>query len=146
MHGKSEDEIIIRCSERNETVARLEAVIQRILSEESELTLFLDGTQYYIPTRQILFFETGEKLIGAHTVSDMFYTDRKLYELEERLPYYFVRISKSCIINTLEVISIKKNITGPGEVCFKNCTKKVYVSRAYYKTLKDRIYEVRLRK
>ena len=75
----------------------------------------------------------------------MYYTDLKLYELEERLPKSFMRISKSCIINVNAVSSIHKEITGICEAFFRDTVKKVYVSRGYYKQFREKINETRLK-
>ena len=61
----------------------------------------------------------------------------KLYELEEILPKNFCRISKSTILNVNHIYSISKNITGVSLVEFQETYKKVYVSRYYYKILKN---------
>ena len=45
-------------------------------------------------------------------------------------------------INRL-ISAIRKNLTGASEVMFKNCDKKVYLSRSYYRLLRDKLGEVR---
>ena len=60
----------------------------------------------------------------------------RLYELEEFLPSYFLRVSKSTILNSKEVYSITKSLTASSLVEFRGTHKKVYVSRNYYKALK----------
>lgn len=52
------------------------------------------------------------------------------------LPSYFLRVSKSTILNTREVYSITRNLTAASLVEFSGTHKKVYVSRSYYKALK----------
>ncbi len=67
----------------------------------------------------------------------------KLYELEELLPEYFMRISKSTILNTNKIYSISKNLTASSIIEFQNTHKKAYVSRHYYKQLNLRLLEGR---
>jgi DNA-binding LytR/AlgR family response regulator len=74
----------------------------------------------------------------------MYETQLKLYELEGRLPQYFVRISKSCIANIMKIDSISRNITGASEISFVKTNKIVYCSRSYLKMLTDKIKEMRL--
>ena len=50
-------------------------------------------------TTSVKVFETEEKVVYAHTKDDMFQVKYRLYELEEILPGYFMRISKSTILN-----------------------------------------------
>ena len=90
-----------------------------------------------------MFFETEDKEIRVHTKKEIYDTDYKLYELEELLPGYFMRISKSTIVNLKHVYSITRNLTASSLVEFANCHKQVYVSRNYYKALVERLAEKR---
>ena len=55
-----------------------------------------------------------------------------------------MRVSKSCILNTAAVRALTHNITGSGEVTFDGCEKKVYISRAYFKVVKEKIHRMHL--
>ena len=90
-----------------------------------------------------MFFETETKGIIAHTKEDVFLAKYKLYELEEILPGNFLRISKSGIVNMNKIFSITRNLTGASEIEFKGTHKKIFVSRSYYKVLKDKLEEKR---
>lgn len=138
-----ETEIIIRCNERTEKIKRIEAMLESVIQQGDDMVLTLGETEYYVSKKEILFFETEDGKVAAHTLNGMYYTDYKLYELEKNMPEAFVRISKSCIININKISAIQRNITGASEVRFNNTDKKVYASRAYYKILKDKLYEVR---
>ncbi len=138
-----EEEIVISCKERSSKIMLLESLIENVINEEAELVLTLQDAEYYVPKKSVLFFETYDGRVTAHTADAMYYTEYKLYELEKIMPSFFVRVSKSCILNTLAVSSIRRNLAGASEVYFKGSTKKVYASRSYYKQLKDRIYEMR---
>lgn len=138
-----DEEIIIRCRNMSEEAMRIESVVSSL--EASEMELELGEKLHFVKTASILFFETDGNKTAAHTVDRMYYTDLKLYELEQRLPNSFMRISKSCIINTKSVSSIHKEITGICEAFFRDTVKKVYVSRSYYKPFKEKINETRLK-
>lgn len=142
----SEDEIIIRTSELSDTVKRIEKAVKEITAGSSTMAFYKDGTKYYLELRNILFFETSENGVCAHTAKECYGTEFKLYELEEILPSYFMRVSKSTILNTEMVYSISRNITASSLVEFQNTYKKVYVSRNYYKALIFKIEEKRLSK
>ncbi len=59
----------------------------------------------------------------------------RLYEIEERLPYQFVRISNSEIINLKKVDSFDLSLTGT--ICVKLADGTItYVSRRYVSKLK----------
>lgn len=140
------EEIVIRCRERTERIKLVESVVENILRGGSELVLSIGSREYYVPQSEILFFETDNGKICAHTKDRMYQTGYKLFELEEILPTYFVRISKSVIANTRLISSLCRELTGNGEITFKGCGKVTYFSRGYYKVLKDKIEEVRFGK
>jgi DNA-binding LytR/AlgR family response regulator len=140
------EEIVIRCRERTDEVRLIESVVENLLKGGSELALTIGNREYYIPKSEILFFETYDGKVCAHTKDRMYQTDYKLFQLEEILPAYFVRISKSVIANVRQISSLGRELTGNGEITFKGCNKATYFSRGYYKILKDKIEEVRFGK
>lgn len=131
-----ESEIHIRCPEVTEDIASIQRMVSRLDARTRQMIFYIDDTEYYFPVKKILFFETVEKGIAAHTEDQEFIVKYKLYELEELLPEYFVRVSKSTILNTRKVYSITRSITSSSKVEFQHTHKVVYVSRNYYKPLK----------
>ena len=138
-----EDEVVIRCREVNDMVNRIQRAVSDITKKETKIRLIKGNKEYYISIDDILFFESDDSVICAHTASDIYMTKYKLYELEQILPWYFSRISKSAILNVKKVYSITKNITASSVIEFKETPKLVYVSRAYYKPLMSKIEEMR---
>lgn len=133
-----DEEIIIKCNSITERINN----IQRFIEYESidkKIKLFKDNIEYYIDLKSILFFETDDLFVSAHTKDNVFQAKYKLYELENTLPNYFVRVSKSAILNINHIYSINRNITSSSTVIFNNTYKKVYVSRMYYKLLKQKM-------
>ena len=135
--GTEECEVTIRCAEVSEEVVRIQKLLSECPVQPDQISLFKGDAEYFLPLGEILFFETDGGLIRAHTATDEFETKYKLYELEERLPSYFARISKSTILNTRKLYSITKNLAGASKVEFQGTYKTVYCSRNYYKTLKE---------
>lgn len=138
-----DDEIVIRCKKQTSEIFKLAYEIENLASH-GELLLSIGNKEYYVKKTDILFFETEDGKIIAHTEENMYRSDYKLYELEEKLPSYFVRISKSCIVNVMKISCINRNITGASKVTFLNTEKEVYCSRSYLKLLKEKIDEMRL--
>ena len=133
----TEDEVIIRCGRVDETVQKLQ---EFILSMSSPKLTFYKGTQeYYMPVDEILFFETDDEQIYAHTATDAFKVKYRLYELEEILPRSFVRAAKGTIVNTTRIYAINRNVTSSSQIKFIGTHKHIYVSRHYYKALKESI-------
>ena len=138
-----EDYVTIHCRELNGNIMRIQEVLSAQQPDSNIVILHRDEKEFYVPLKNILFFETENKIVMAHTKTEMYESDYKLYELEEILPGYFKRISKSAIVNLNHVYSITKNITASSLIEFANCHKQVYVSRNYYKALVDRLAEKR---
>lgn len=135
--------ITIHCKEPNAEILKLQQTIQEVLLKKPKISFYQDGKEYYFPIDQILFFETDGNTVYAHTSDHLYKVKERLYELEQLLPTSFLRISKSTILNTHHVYSIERNLTSYGLVEFYKSHKKVYVSRFYYKTLKQKLEERR---
>lgn len=132
-----EEEVVIRCSELTDEIASLQKMLSGAVSRDRKLEFYQGDKVFYLPISSILFFETADTGVQAHTADDTYNVHYKLYELEEMLPGYFTRISKSSILNIRKIYSITRNISSSSEVEFQGSYKKVYVSRYYYKLLKD---------
>lgn len=139
-----EEEIVtIRCPNLSETVEQIQRALADVAANQEKHVFYKEDTEYYLPLQDILFFETGIRGIDVHTISDVFQTKRKLYELEALLPGYFMRISKSAILNTNRVYAINRNLTASSVVEFQHTHKQVFVSRNYYKALRNKLEEKR---
>jgi len=140
------EEIVLRSPDMTDEIRKLQSVIADALSQKAELALRLGDNECYVPCDEILFFETVDRKVSAHTADHMYFSAMKLCELEELLPRTFVRASKSCLVNTARIASINHSLTGASEISFKRSNKKIYASRMYYKLVHDIIEETRLRK
>ena len=138
-----EEEVIIRCRGLTPSVLALQQAISELSSGTGQMVFYRGETEYYLPLESILFFETDGNGVQAHTVDNIYLTKYKLYELEELLPGYFMRISKSSILNTKQIYSMTKDIS-TCVVQFQHTHKQVFVSRYYYKPLKEKLEEKRM--
>ena len=137
-----EDEVTIKCKEINQTIKR----VQQSISSANlipKLIFYKNDTEYYLNINDILFFETSENSVEAHTEKEVYKIKYRLYELEEMLPNNFVRVSKSTILNVNQIYSINRNLTSSSLIQFYKSYKQVYVSRNYNKILKQRLEERR---
>ncbi len=139
----TEDEVVIRCNTFSEEIQQLQKLLSDATGKNERFEFFKDDKQFYFPLDQILFFETDGAGVSAHTANDIFTVKYKLYELEQILPRYLARVSKSSILNTKRIYSITKNISSSSMVEFYNTHKQVYVSRYYYKILQDMLKQER---
>lgn len=135
--GAKDCEVTIRCSEVDAKVLAIQKALSEAGNSDRQISFFKDDAEFFVPLDDILFFETDSGLIRAHTADDEFEARYKLYELEEKLPSFFQRVSKSTILNSHKVYSITKNLAGASRIEFQNTYKIVYCSRNYYKALKE---------
>lgn len=133
-----EDEVIIRCRDINKEVVNIKQSIADVINEKKTLVCTREKTEYFIAIDAILFVETDSDKIVVHTIDNIYYVKMKLYEMEQLLPGFFCRCSKSAIVNLNMIYSIERNISSTSIISFKNSDKKVYVSRRYYGLLKER--------
>ena len=140
------DEIVIRAARVTDEVQRMQALICSALCGRTELALTYGELEYYVSCDDILFFETSDGRVTAHTKDKMYYAPHTLHELTRLLPRAFLRVSKSCVLNTAQVTAISRGLTGIGEAYFKDSYKKVYISRMYYKAFRELIEETMIRR
>lgn len=138
-----EDEITIRCKNANKTIQKIEQAIWDLTSSVKKLSFTKGEKDYYLSLDTIIFFETTDGRVNAHTNDDVFQIKYRLYELEEILSGNFLRISKSTIVNIDKIFSISRSIASPSSIQFYNSHKQVYVSRFYYKELVNKLEERR---
>lgn len=139
-----EEEVIIRCSSLNDEIQAIQKAVADIASGRQRFVFYRGDTEYYLSLRDVLFFETDAREVSVHTIDNVYQTRYKLYELEELLPGHFMRVSKSTILNVEAIYSMTRNLSSC-IVQFQNTHKQVYVSRYYYKPLKAKMEEKRIR-
>ena len=98
-----EEQVIINCHELNENIINIQKTISAMENQSLKIELKQGEKEFYIDVGEILFFETDNNQVMAHTANEIFLTGSKLYELEKILPWYFSRISKSAILNVAHV-------------------------------------------
>jgi len=134
----SDKEIIIRAAENDDEVKAILNSVKEVENHFNHLNGYIGETVYSLLLKDILFFETNDRNVYAHTIDNAFLIHYRLYELAENLPDNFLRISKSSILNVDEILSLSRSVTG-NLVQFKNSYKKIYVSRRFLKDLKIRL-------
>lgn len=143
LDSNGEEEVIIRCRELSSNIIELQQILTEATNKSKQMILYKNDTEYYLEIDQILFFETENSMVLAHTDKDVFETRMKLYELENILGGGFLRISKSAIVNINKIYAISRNLTASSVIEFQGTHKQIYVSRAYYKALKMKLEEKR---
>ena len=142
IEGLAEDEVIIRCSRVDDSVQKLEMYINSL--SRPKIIFYKGQKEFYMPIEEIFFFETDSEQAYAHTATDAFRVKLRLYELETMLPHSFIRVAKGTIVNTSHIYSISRNLASSSQIKFMGTHKHVYVSRHYYKALKNKMNERRV--
>lgn len=139
----SEKELVIRTNKKDEEVQAIIDGIKDIEEQFNHLNGYIGETVYDLELKDILFFETNDRNVYAHTVNNAFQIHYRLYELKENLPDNFLRVSKSAILNVDEISSLSRSVTG-NLIQFKDTYKQLYVSRRFLKELKTKLAQRRL--
>jgi DNA-binding LytR/AlgR family response regulator len=86
----------------------------------------------------VLMIKTENKVVHVFTSNKRYTSNKRLYELEEILGKDFFRISKSTIINLMEIEKVFYSFNGQMNVMMKNGSIDI-ISRKYLKKFKEYI-------
>lgn len=132
-------EITIRCRGVDKP---LERIIEQIRLYGFALQGKADGKTVFIHPAEIYYFESVDEKTFIYCKSNVYGSDLKLYEIEERLSNgNFSRISKSVIINICVIKAFKGMLNGKMEAVLDN-GEKLIVSRHYVSALKNKLDEM----
>ena len=101
-----ESVVIIKANKITPEIERLYHKLQDESSHPDQITGIRDNKAYYLDLNQILFFETADKQVMAHTTDHSYAVKYKLYELENLLGGQFMRVSKSTILNLDQIYAL----------------------------------------
>lgn len=127
----TETEIIIKCSSIDERVKKIIDIIEKSESDDTFLTVQAEEITRKIKFKDVFYFESVDERTFVYTQDNVYRCKEKLYELEKILKESpFVRISKSCILNTDCLESIRASFNGKLEALLIN-GEKVIINRHY---------------
>ena len=133
----AEESVIVTVNKRNSFVDDIEALV-RNYSGDNELTVFVDNEFRKLSFDDIeCIFVTGSKTEVISFEGKHYFLKERLYEVEDRLPGYFIRINKSAIANERAIQRFKTDFGGGVSVEFK-CGYCDYVSRRCFAEIKRR--------
>lgn len=134
-----DDTVVVYCKKITPEIEKLYEVLGN-----DTIGVIHRGSEVMMPLSEILFFETSEDAVYAHTKVHSFKCNYRLYELEDILPSNFTRISKSTITNINTIQSIERKLTSSRAIEYRESNKVSYVSRMYYPSIKDKLSERRI--
>lgn len=125
---KEPEELEIRCHEVTEQVKE---IVTFVKSRQGKLTGILEGKQYELPVADVEYIEAVDNLVFIYGQTKVYEAKQKLYELENILrEKYFLRVSKSLILNLMKVKAIKPALNGRYSAILQN-GEEVIISRKY---------------
>lgn len=135
--GISEPEVEIRYSERTEAIDNLVRAVNQ--SSDTIFGIKENGDREMIYITGILYFEAVDRDVFAYRAQGFYRVRSTLYELEEELrDRFFVRISKSVIVNIKAVSSISPEDSRRVKLRLNN-GEYLIVSRGYVNNFREAI-------
>lgn len=132
----SETEVRIVC---RKITSELEEIIANLSLTDNTVAGKADGETYFIPLKDVFYFESVESKIFAYTANRSYECPARLYQLEERLENtQFVRVSKSMIADLKKVKSIRPDENSRLVATLLN-GEKLVVSRMYVPVIKEKL-------
>lgn len=127
------EELEIRCYEVTEEVKE---IITFVKSRQGQLTGLVEGKQYEVPITDVYYVEAVDNNVFIYEAKKVYEAKQKLYELEGILrEKFFLRVSKSLIVNLMKVKSIKPALNGRYSAILQG-GEEVIISRKYVPQLK----------
>ncbi|MCL2719224.1 MAG: LytTR family transcriptional regulator DNA-binding domain-containing protein [Lachnospiraceae bacterium] len=134
--GAREEEIVIRCHAIDEGIYQ---IINRIKTPEDTVIGFLGNQIHRISPRDVFYFEAVDNKVFIYTKNEVYESKQKLYEIEEMYgSRFFLRTSKSMIMNIKKIKYVSPAFNGRFEACFINDEKQI-ISRQYVGALKSKL-------
>lgn len=132
--GKDQpEEAWIRCHEMTEEVREIVAFVK---TRQGQLTGIQEGKQFEIAVTDLAYVEAVDNKVFLYTQKQVYETKQKLYELEELLrEKYFLRVSKSMLLNLMKIGSIKPAMNGRMLAVLKS-GEEIIITRKYVADLK----------
>lgn len=134
--NNNEVEIVINCKAIDDRIVK---IIEKLREEENVITGVKDSKVHIIKPENVLYFESVDKRTFIYTKEEIYESNLRLYEIEDKFSsYHFFRASKSTIINISKISVINPIIGGRVEVLLEN-KEKLIVSRQYVSILKAKL-------
>lgn len=127
------EQLDIRCHEITEQVRE---IVTFVKSRQGQLNGVIEGKQYEIPIMDIYYIEAVDSKVFLYSSKKVYETKQKMYELENALKEkYFLRVSKSLLLNLMKVKSIKPAVNGRFTAILQS-GEEIMISRKYVPELK----------
>lgn len=134
-----EEEITATVHGRSSLTERIEALVMQH-SGNDRIPVFSEDEMKLLSFSEIesVVSEEGKTFV-TDSSGNRFRIKMRLYEIEEILPSYFIRINKSALANEKRIERFSANFSGAVDAVFKSGNKE-YVSRRCFAEIKRRYF------
>ena len=120
-------------------IETLQKIIDIVQNDEKQLTVKKDDFSRVIKASDIYYFESVDEKSFVYCKSEVYSSELRLYEIEELLSNTsFVRISKSCILNTDVLDKVRISLNAKMEATLQN-GERVLITRHYVPAFKKKL-------
>ena len=127
------EQMEIRCHEITEEIRE---IVTFVKTRQGKLSGVQEEQQFEIPVPEVCYIEAVDNRVFLYTQKQVYETRQRLYELEELLKEkYFLRVSKSVLLNLMKVHSIKPALNGRFAAVLRS-GEEIIISRKYVPELK----------
>ena len=130
-----EERIVIYARENNRLI---EQIRQLAACTETELIGYSGKEAVKLEPMDIYCVTVVNGKVYAICERERFLLKERLYQLEEKLPEFFVKINQSALANTKKLLRFDASISGTLKLTFQNGYTD-YVSRRQVKMIKERM-------
>lgn len=130
---------VLHINKMTETIAEIITMLEKESANSQTLIAAKDRKTYFIKPEDISLIRTeGREIVCYDKRKTRYLLDKPLYELENILDIFFVRISKSAIVNINQIDHVEASFNGTMELVMKNGVTD-YISRSFRKSFKERL-------
>ena len=133
--SREKEQALIRAVEKTADIA---SAIDLLENGSGGVAVTKDRNTFFCKLTQIYYIESVDKRTYVYTKGDCYESRDRLYELEEKLGPWFVRISKAMIVNLRKIRNVSAEPGGRMTAVLLN-GERVIISRSYVKELKRRL-------
>ena len=134
---EKEEEVVVTVHNRSALTDAIEALILKDAGE-SHLTVYTEDELKILNFDQIACITIiGGKTYAVGCDGRQYRVRQRLYELEAKLPSYFIKINKSALANEHQLERFSAGFSGAVDAVF-TCGHREYVSRRCFAAIKRR--------
>lgn len=132
-----DEEIVATVHSRSPLTDQIENAVMQYCGNDS-VTVFGEDEMKLLPFSETECFSVSDgKMFAIDSKGNKYRVRMRLYEIEELLPSYFIRINKSALANEKMIERFSATFSGAVDVIFKSGYKE-YVSRRCFAEIKRR--------